>query len=700
MAPKFFLLLALLLGAADSRDASASRSRLAADLEGLDTRADLEFQERPIMRVVHLLTDIKGELELEAANDQELYDKLVCWCETNDKEKTKAVADGNTAIEELSAKAEENKALASTRKVEIEALTNEVAKLTEALSDADALRTKEKAEFNEQEKDYIESIQSLGSALNTLGKVQGGSLIQQQAALLQAQKVMLARPSMTMAAVAPHQRAQVSAIMHSTPAQISLLQSSDTKGKVQAPEYAPASGMIFGILQQMKEHFETSMETGKKEEAQAVADFQALKSTKSDQVKASNNKIYEYTEEMAKAKETTANSKESIEDVTETVYADTEFLAKLKTQCADIDNQWAARSKVRAEEIKAVGETISILTEDDARDTMSNAGTFMQRFAQSKRETKRREATVAFLANAGKNLHSPRLSYLATRMQSDVFGKMKESIDGMVGVLGEEQQAEIGKKDGCVGDFNTNEKQTTERQSHFADVETEINVLQADIDFRNQDEAALAAKIAEAQAEMKKASENREGENKEFQTVIADQRETQAILEKAKVRMEEFYKAKAAAASLLQRSGHTVRRQQPPVAFGDYNKSSGANGILVLLDSIIQSSKETEAGAVKGEAEAQAAYEAYVKGTNDSIKSMNSQITTDEEIEAQEVKKEVVDESDKRATGTDILKLGQVDGSLHQACDFTVDHFDERQTKRADEMEALKQSKAIFSGMQ
>merc|ERR1719313_1070168 len=164
---------------------------------------------------------------------------------------------------------------------------------------------------------------------------------------------------------------------------------------------------------------------------------------------------------------------------------------------------------------------------------MSNAGTFMQRFAQSRRETKWREATVAFLATAGKKLDSPRLSYLATRMKSDVFATVNENIDGMVGVLGEEQQSEIGKKDGCVGDFNTNEKQSTERRSHFADVETEINVLQADIDFRNQDEAALAAKIAEAQAEMKKASENREGENKEFQTVIADQRATQAILEKA-----------------------------------------------------------------------------------------------------------------------------------------------------------------------
>merc|ERR1719183_2210442 len=233
---------------------------------------------------------------------------------------------------------------------------------------------------------------------------------------------------------------------------------------------------------------------------------------------------------------------------------------------------------------------------------------------------------------------------------------------------------------------------------HLGDVETEIEVLNADIAAKNEEEAKLKADIAAAEVEMKKASENREGENKEFQQVISDQRATQAILDKAKVRMEEFYKAKAAAASLLQKSGRSVRRQQPPVDFGDYQKSSGANGILVLLDSIIQESKETEAGAVKGEANAQAAYEAFIKGTNDSIKSMNVQFNTDVEIEAQEVKKEVQDEGDKRATGTDILKLGQVEGTLHEACDFTVNNFEERQTKRSEEMEALKQSKAIFSG--
>jgi len=698
MQAKFVLLFSLALGAAASGDTVASGSRLALDLEGLDTHADREFRERPVVRVINLLKDIKAELEQEVENDAELYDKMVCWCETNDKEKTKAIADGNEAIDSYTAKIEENTALASKREGEIVGLNKEVAQLTKALGEAEELRAKEKAEFNAQLEDFIESIQSLGSALSTLGKVQGASsLIQKQNALVKAQTFLRRHADKAMASVAPHNRAELRTLIHASSKQISLLDISSTAA---APEYAPSSGVIFGILGQMKETFETNMESGKKEEAQSAADYEALKSTKQEQVKAANDKIYEFTENKAKAAETAANSKEALEDTTETLNSDIEFLANLKKQCADIDNQWSARSKVRAEEIKAVGETISILTDDDARDVMSSAGTFMQTLAQSKQQARSREATAAFLMSAGKTLRSTRLSYLSMRMRSDVFTKVKASIDDMVGVLGEEQQSEVGKKDGCMGDFNTNEKQTTERQTHLGDVETEIDVLNADIDFRNRDEAELAAKISDTRKELNKASENREDENKDFQTVIAEQRATQAILEKAKARMEEFYKPEgAAAASLLQRSARSTRRQQPPVNFGDYQKSSGANGIMVLLDSIIQDSKEAEAGAVKGETDAQTAYEAFVKESNESIAAMSAQIVTDEEIEAGEVKKEVADESDKRATSTDVLKLQQVEGTLHEACDFTVDHFDERQTKRSEEMEALKQSKAIFSGM-
>merc|ERR1712045_985407 len=68
---------------------------------------------RPVSKVITLLKDMLKQLEKEAQEDEEIYDKLACWCETNDKEKTKAIADAEAKIEELTTKIEELTALSA-----------------------------------------------------------------------------------------------------------------------------------------------------------------------------------------------------------------------------------------------------------------------------------------------------------------------------------------------------------------------------------------------------------------------------------------------------------------------------------------------------------------------------------------------------------------------------------------------------------
>merc|ERR1719311_505190 len=51
---------------------------------------------------------MSAELDAEAKDDGELYDKLACWCETNDKDKTKAIADGKNSVASLTASFETN----------------------------------------------------------------------------------------------------------------------------------------------------------------------------------------------------------------------------------------------------------------------------------------------------------------------------------------------------------------------------------------------------------------------------------------------------------------------------------------------------------------------------------------------------------------------------------------------------------------
>jgi len=83
---------------------------------------------RPVSKVITLLKDMLKQLEKEAAEDEEIYDKMACWCETNDKEKTKAIADAEAKIEDLTTKIEEYTAASARLNTEIKNLESEVAK--------------------------------------------------------------------------------------------------------------------------------------------------------------------------------------------------------------------------------------------------------------------------------------------------------------------------------------------------------------------------------------------------------------------------------------------------------------------------------------------------------------------------------------------------------------------------------------------
>merc|ERR1719284_1356793 len=137
-----------------------------------------ESKNRPVSKVITLLKDMLKQLEKEAEEDEEIYDQLACWCETNDKEKTKAIADAEAKITDLTTKIEELTASSARLNTEIKNLEKEVAENQEALDQATALRQKELAEFNAEEKDALQAISALKSAVTVLSKHNAGAFMQ------------------------------------------------------------------------------------------------------------------------------------------------------------------------------------------------------------------------------------------------------------------------------------------------------------------------------------------------------------------------------------------------------------------------------------------------------------------------------------------------------------------------------------------
>merc|ERR1719171_147319 len=82
--------------------------------------SDSSWKSSPVTKVVNLLKDMQAQLQKEQDQDQEIYDAMACWCETNNKAKTKAIADGDMKSKDLQSAIEEYTAKSAQLKVDIE----------------------------------------------------------------------------------------------------------------------------------------------------------------------------------------------------------------------------------------------------------------------------------------------------------------------------------------------------------------------------------------------------------------------------------------------------------------------------------------------------------------------------------------------------------------------------------------------------
>merc|ERR1712137_558136 len=74
--------------------------------------------------------------------------------------------------------------------------------------------------------------------------------------------------------------------------------------------YAPQSGEIFGILNQMRETFESNLSASQKEEMANQKAYEDLKAAKEEEIQAGQEQIDSKTQELATTDENNAQAKE------------------------------------------------------------------------------------------------------------------------------------------------------------------------------------------------------------------------------------------------------------------------------------------------------------------------------------------------------------------------------------------------------
>merc|ERR1719387_762989 len=321
---------------------------------------------------------------------------------------------------------------------------------------------------------------------------------------------------------------------------------------------------------------------------------------------------------------------------------DIDFKANLAKTCATKQKEWDERQKTRSEEIEAISDTIEMLNSDDALELFkktlpSAASSFVQTASGTRMQTRRAKALIKS-AMASDMAHSVNRHLMLMALKSGVHGfeKVVGMVDGMVGVLEEEQVKDDKTDVWCLGELDKAKDDIKATETTIGELEAAVDEARDAIETITTEIEELKTGLVELDKSVAEATEQRKKENEESINTAAANQAAVELLGMAKNRMNKFYNPslykeapKKEEEDFVQEeeaSFAQTRAGQPgpaPETFGEYKKSEGSSSIIAMMDQMIKDTEMDIAEGKRDEEEAQKDYEeamadAATKRTDDS----------------------------------------------------------------------------------
>jgi len=684
-------------------------------LLGISAASALEAN--PIRKIVTLMQDMQKEIEAEGEKEKVLYDNFMCWCETGAADLKKGAETASAAIDEFSSKLEQETAEKSQIDQELIEHKADRESAKKDVDESTSLRNKEKEDYDAVAAESATNIKALSGALPALKKGLGGAALIQMAGASRLNKI----------------------IEHSL-----VLDSFDRESMtafLQAKEGAPGSDQIVGIMEQMLEEMQKSSAEADADEAKAVASFNELTASKQKEIEVATGAIETKSVRSGELAVAIVQDQNGLDDAKEELADNQQQLASMTTTCAEKTKEFQVRSKLRAEEVAAISEAIAILNDDDALDVFKKAvpaSSFVQSGSVGFLQAKQGKASAltkaqTILSAAALKFDSKPLALISFSMRSKIklaaktgvkaqnFGMIMNMIDNMVKILGEEQDEDDKHKEYCEAEFDKSgdeEKATTDKIASLDATVTELTDSAATL---KEDIATLTGEIKELDKSVAQATAQRKAEHAEYTTNAALNEAANALLEKAKQRLNKFYNptlykappkkelsmedslyvkaGREEFAGLVQIRSHSRVAQAPEVFSGiqqpKREKSTGVIALMNMMQSDLQSDmKDAEAD----EKMAQKEYEDLMTESA-ATRAQNAKSITTKEAAAAELEGKTQEAKESKVLATETLEDVRLTiNHLHTSCDFLMENYDTRKEARDNELESLKNGKSVLAG--
>jgi chromosome segregation ATPase len=653
--------------------------------------------ENPIRKIVTLLQNMQGEIEAEGEEAKKMYQKYMCFCDTNIAQTTKEIEEGTELVGQLENEIKGLVGANSQIAAQVTDLKAELAENTKSIEEQSGVRKEEAAQFAEESTETKNSIAAIDKALPALMK---GVSFKQQKVLLQALAPL---------AKGTQHEADITTLLQ---ADESTMGSTDT---------------IIGILKQMSENFKQNLQEMIQDEEKAIAKFEELLGSKNAEIGAAEKEVDSLKEQEAANAQAASQSKEELIKARNALATNTDRLVDLKKGCGDKTAEYDTATKGRQLELEAIGQAIKILNDDDALDL------FKKTLPSPSLIQKDKSGEDDPAAQVWASVDAPSFVELSAK---PALAPVVKLVADMHTQLGAAQEDDDKQRDFCKDSIAQNEKTKAEKVGQVNLVVQFIKELTNEQSAIAEQIATLKSEIAKIEAAVKEATEQRETEKSVYTKTTAEQNAAIAIIEKAKevlgkafgpkslVQMNtpklnsdsdmenmlglSFLQTKAPAKesaqdaeldNLLLQVGEDAglvdnfgMKQQPA------ERAKGGAGIMAIMDEMKHDIELELAELKHNEEESQADFDKLSTESGKAVKNKKKEITGRSEAKAAVDEKISIQTGVKKGYDDEVTSLSEKLAALHEQCDFLLENYEERKKARAQEMEGLSKSKAVLEG--
>merc|ERR1719352_1797485 len=501
------------------------------------------------------------------------------------------------------------------------------------------------------------------------------------------------------ASMSTHDRSQLVALAQSAADDSDDM---DEFGAPAAAAYRSKSGSIVEVLEGMRSKAAQELKDMQTQEMNAKHNFQLLKQSLEDQIKADNKEMDDAKQTKSGAQSTKAEAEGELSSTRDSLASDEKTLSTMDVSCRTAGDSHDASVKARAEELKALDAARKALSEN-----ISGAEGRVYSFLQVGSNNNEHQAistrvdlanieVVNLIRDLARRDQSSAMAQLASRVSSavrfgtksgaDPFAKVKSMITEMVERLEKEGAEEATHKAWCDEQMGETKQKTLELNHDIEGFTAKMDKAKSR-SIKLKDEVAglqsALADVAKTQAELDSV---RREENAAFRETKSDLEQGLKGVRMALKILKDYY---AKAAELV---------QQPALEAG-HSKATGAGTSIIGMLEVVESDFGKSLATAEAEEDASAVDYEKVSMNNRLNKAQWEKDVEYKTKEFQSLDKGFTEfSSDRDSAQSELDAVLEYSKSVRGSCELKPETFGERKTRREDEVAGLKEALKILEG--